>query len=93
MKFEKRLRALEAKMLTEPVTLHFADGTTTELHGEHDLLLHLFCASCSGADLDSRDARQLDLIRRCVAAEEPGGGRMVELIQGVLHGSAQTANG
>lgn len=80
MRFEKRLETLEAKMLSAPVILHFADGTTRLLTGRRYFLVDLF-ARASSADLSAIEAQQLDLIRQCVAAEEPGGGRMIEAMQ------------
>jgi hypothetical protein len=45
------------------------------------------------ADLSRGQASQLDLIRQCVGSEEPGGGRMVELIQSLLHAQAGARDG
>ena len=89
MSIEKRLRALENKLISDPVTLYLADGTTWELRGPKDLLLHLFLNASSGAAPTPGQAEQLDLIRRSVAAQEPGGGHMVELIQCALHAQAE----
>jgi hypothetical protein len=33
MRIEKRLRALEGRLLSEPVTLHFAKGSSQKLYG------------------------------------------------------------
>ena len=81
MRLEKRIRALEARMLAEPVILHFADGSTREIHGRGDYLLDLFIGSCGGADLSPAQAADLELIRQSVSAQEPGGARMTELIR------------
>ena len=75
-------------MISDPVILHFADGTTKEIRGRGHFLLDLFCAACGGADLNPVQAAQLDLIRESVAAKEPGGGRMTELIQSLLQSRA-----
>jgi len=80
MRFEKRIHALESEMLSNPVVLHFADGTTRLLTGRRYFLVDLF-ARASSADLGPIEAEQLDLIRQCVAAEEPGGGRLIEAMQ------------
>jgi hypothetical protein len=37
MKFDKRIRALEARMLADPVILYLADGTTREVRGPRQL--------------------------------------------------------
>ncbi|HEY7334133.1 MAG TPA: hypothetical protein VH639_04555 [Bryobacteraceae bacterium] len=80
MKLEKRLRALEARMLSEPVILRFADGSTRELCGPRGFLLHLFVES-SSEDLTPEQTSQLDLIRASVAAGEPGGGHIIDLLR------------
>jgi len=89
MKFAKRLRALEARLITEPVVLYFADGSKRELHGPGDFVVRLF-RGVFGADLTPVQAAQLSLIRECVGAEEPGGGHMVELLRCMLHARAAT---
>lgn len=85
MKLEKRLRALERRMLSDPVVLFFEDGTTRELSGPKGFLLHLFCDTCRGAGLTPGQAEQLDLIRRSVTAREPGGGHMIEVVRCALN--------
>ena len=82
MKLEKRLRALEARLIAAPVILIFADGSTEEICGPRYFLLDLFRASSDiGPDLSPVQAEQLDLIRRSVSAQEPGGGHRIELIR------------
>ncbi len=88
MNFEKRLRALEAKMISDPLTLHFADGSMRAICGGASFLRRLFRGVFGGADLSPWQATQLDSIRQCVRADEPGGGRMVELLQCLLHARA-----
>jgi hypothetical protein len=63
MKFEKRLRALEARMITNPVVLYFADGSTRAICGQGDFLLRLLKGVFGRADLSPSQAAQLDLIR------------------------------
>jgi len=87
MNFEKRLRALEARLITDPVILHFADGSKRELHGPGDFASRLF-RGVFGADLSPAHSAQLDLIRQCVSSEEPGGGHMIELLKCLLHARA-----
>jgi len=84
MRFEKRVRALEARFLADPVILYFADGSTREICGRADYLLRLFCDACYGGDLSPTQAAHLDLIRRSTAAQEPGGARMTELVRCAL---------
>jgi hypothetical protein len=84
MKFERRIRALEARLIADPVILHFADGSTREICGRGDYLLTLFVGASRGADLIPGQAEQLELIRHAVRADEPGRGHMIELIQVML---------
>jgi hypothetical protein len=91
MKLEKRIRALEAQLVTDPVILHFSDGTTRELRGPGDFLLRLFNGICSGADLSPEHTAKLELVRQSVDAEEPGGTHMVELLRAFL--AAASAEG
>jgi hypothetical protein len=90
MKFEKRLRALEARMMTDPLILHFADGSTREICGQGDFLLRLFKGVFGRADLSPSQAAQLDLIRQSVYAQEPGCGRMTELLRCFLDAREQS---
>ena len=46
MRLEKRVQALEARML-DPVILYFAEGSTREICGRADYLLRLFCATAT----------------------------------------------
>lgn len=80
MRLEKRIRALEVKMITDPVTLFFADGSTREICGRGDSLLHLFTGLGGEADLSPAQAEQLDLIRRSVRVQEPSG-HLVQLLR------------
>jgi len=84
VRFEKRIRTLEARMLADPLILYFADGSKREIHGPCNFLLHLFVGACGGGDLSPTKAAHLDLIRRSTAAQEPGGARMTELVRCAL---------
>jgi hypothetical protein len=88
MRLEKRIKALEAKMFSDPVILCFADGSTRTLSGQRYFLLDLFSGACGG-DPSPEERAQLDLIRKSVFAREPGGGRMVEMMQSLMDGSAE----
>ena len=89
MKFEKRIRALEARLLADQCILFFADGSTREICGGVNILLDLFAGACGGADLSPGQVEQLELIRQSVSAQEPGGGHMTELVRCVLHAHAE----
>ena len=88
MKLEKRIRLLEARMISVPVVLFFGDGSKRELRGEGGFLVRLLRDVCRGADLSPAQAPQLDLIRRCVGSTVLGGGHLVELLQCLLHAQA-----
>ena len=88
MRLEKRIRALEARIITDPLILYFADGSTRELRGRGDFVMGLFAGACGGAELSSMQAEQLELIRQSVGAQEPGGGRMTE-VRCFLNGPAE----
>jgi hypothetical protein len=85
MRFEKRIRALEARLVSDPVILHFLDGSTKEIRGHGDFLSDLFAGACSGVQLSPVQKAQLELIRTAARAEEPGGGRMIELLNSILN--------
>lgn len=87
MRLEKRIRALEAKMFSDPAILYFADGSTKEICGRSDYMLDLLLAACR-AEVSPAQAAHLDIIRESVSAREPGGGRMIELVRCALRGPA-----
>ncbi len=68
MKFRKRLNALERRLVCEPATLFFEDGTSAQLRGRGDYVLNLFAAAAQG-----KTSHDTDLIARSVRSEEPGG--------------------
>jgi hypothetical protein len=90
MRLEKRLRALESKLLTDPLILRFADGSTRTICGHGDFLLRLFRGVFGRADLSPGQASQLDMIRQRVSSTEPGGGHMVELLRCLLDAREQS---
>jgi hypothetical protein len=91
MSIEKRIRALEARMMTGSVILHFRDGSTQPMCGQGDFLVRLIEGVCRRAALSPGKAMQLDLIRQSVYAQEPGGGRMLELLRCLLDAREQSS--
>ena len=89
MRLEKRIRALEARMLADPVILYFADGSTKEICGRADYLLRLFCDACYGGELSPKQAAELDLIRDSVGEGGASCARMIEIIRAFLLGPAE----
>ena len=89
MRLEKRVRALEASMLADPVILYFADGSTREICGRADCLLKLFCTACYGGELSPRQAAEFDLIRDSVGEGGASCAQMTQLIRCFLLGPAE----
>ena len=90
MKLERRIQALEKKMISEPVVLIFEDGSTQEIHGPKHFLLDLFVATRKPSALTPEQAVQLELVRKSVGAREPGGGRMTEVIRCLANVSVES---
>lgn len=81
MNFSKRLKALEDRLVTDPVTLHFADGSTAVLPsrvGRRDHVMDLVAGA-----VRSERSRELDLIATAVTIDEPGGGHLCELARAI----------
>ena len=89
MKIERRLRALESKMLADPVILYFADCSKQDTHGPRNFLLDLFVDACRGADLSPRQAAELDLIRNSVGEGGASCAQMTQIIRCFLLGPAE----
>ena len=89
MRLEKRIRALESKMHSDPVILYFADGSTREICGRADYLLKLFCTACYGGELSPRQAAELDLIRDSVGEGGASCAHMIEIVRCFLLGPAE----
>jgi hypothetical protein len=81
MRIERRLKALERKMKSEPVLLVFEDGSRQEIHGPKHFLLDLLIATGQPSELTPVQTEQWELIRKSVRAREPGNGRLTELIR------------
>jgi hypothetical protein len=94
MNIERRLRAIEAamNMVAEPVTLYFADGSTSELHGRPGFVVSLLGRVFDNAGPATQEAFQLDLIRRSVASKEACGAHMIDLIRALLNGAEEATD-
>jgi hypothetical protein len=80
MNLKKRIEALERRIVFDPITLFFADGSSTQIGGRRDYGLNLFAAACRG-----ERSRQLEQIGRSVRSQEPGGGQMMDLARALLN--------
>jgi hypothetical protein len=89
MNLEKRLRALESGGITDPVILHFADGSTRRISGGQ-YLVELLSAATGRANV--LENQHLNWVRECVAAHEPGGGHMIEVLKVIFHGPATSSD-
>jgi hypothetical protein len=81
MNLNRRLAILESGFITEPTMLIMPDGRIASINGPGDYLMQLSGVAVGGENLSSEQAAHLDLIRRCTASKEPGGGHMVDLIR------------
>jgi hypothetical protein len=73
----------------DPIILHFADGSTREICCRGTYLLSLMRGVCRGEDLSPWQAEQLELVRRSLYAQEPGGARLTEVVRCLLHAEAE----
>jgi sulfur relay (sulfurtransferase) DsrC/TusE family protein len=91
MKMHSRLNRLEEKFISEPTILVMADGHVEIIEGPKDHLLTLFSVAVGGRSATPKQAADLALIKECKFGSEPGGARIVELIQCFQHGPAKEA--
>ncbi|HKD05898.1 MAG TPA: hypothetical protein VKB79_08345 [Bryobacteraceae bacterium] len=89
MTLARRVRALEARTVghTNPTTLFFADGSKMTWPDGDRRWRRLYRGVCAPEELNPQDAADLDLVRRCVASEEPGGAQMLTLLNALLNSS------
>jgi hypothetical protein len=81
MNIQKRLEALEKGILREPQTLTMPDGRTQIMLAHGDYLLRLFLAATRKEALSTKQAANLELIRRST-----GGNPMIDMIRCFLEG-------
>jgi len=89
--FERRLEVLEAKFISGPVVLTFADGSTREIPGRGQHLLKLICHMSKQDELSPTERKEIELVCESVRAEEPGGGRLTEIMRCFHAGPVETA--
>ena len=88
MNLRQRLERLEQQLISEPTILFMPDGKTVILSGPGDYLMTLLGLSTHPNDSTPAQAEHLNLIHQCVDSAEPGGARLVELIQCFQNGPA-----
>ena len=84
MTLKRRVETLERRLICDPTTLFFADGTSTQITGRGDYILNLFAAAVRG-----ERTPHMELISRSVRSEEPGGGHMLDLARALLNGPVE----
>jgi hypothetical protein len=87
-KLDRRLRALETKLITDPIVLYLPGGTTRQIFGRGEYLLDLFDRVCRRAAFSPQELADLEAIRESVGAQE-GGGHMVEVVKCGLLAAAE----
>lgn len=85
MKLERRIRALENKLASDPFILVFADGTRREIPSVGNYWFKLFIADQDDGDLTPNQKRHIEWIRESVGAFEPGGGHLIDLFRSILN--------
>jgi hypothetical protein len=90
MRLARRVTALEAGTSnhTNPITLFFADGSQVTWPDGARRWRGLWKGFHAPEELSPREAADLDLVRRCVASEEPGGAQMLMVLSAVLNSPA-----
>jgi hypothetical protein len=87
MMLARRVRALEASTVrhTNPITLFFADGSKVTWPDGERRWRRLWKGFHAPEELRPQEAADLELIRRCVGSQEPGGAQMLTLLNAVLN--------
>lgn len=87
---QRRINRLEQRFASEPAILTMPNETTAIIPGNGSYLLRLlFCRSAPSP----KQAAHLELIRQSTASNEPGGGRMIEMIRCMLQGPVRCTGG
>ena len=76
---QRRLEALERRLVSEPILLLMPNGRTETLRGPRYFALDLFRRACEG-----ERTSEVDLIAQSVSSFEPGRAHMLDLVRGVL---------
>jgi hypothetical protein len=84
MNIKRRLELLEKRLISDPIVLQMADGRTETLRGPRHYAFELFRRAIAGDRTP-----EMELIAQCTSSSEPGGGRMIELVQAFLNGPTE----
>jgi hypothetical protein len=88
LSLDKRLRALEARMVSDALTLYFADGSAREICWPGNSLMSLYIAACRGTEITPEQAGRLDMIRQSTHAQF-GDSRLGELLRLAVIGPSE----
>lgn len=88
MSLAKRVRRLETRLLSDPIVLVFADGSTREIRYQEAAMLRLFMAALSGEAPSPLMRQHLDWIQECVGYRGGEGGHMIEVIKLAMQANA-----
>jgi hypothetical protein len=88
MQLDNRVRRLETSLLSDPIVLVFANGSTREIRYQGLAMLGLFMAALSGEGVSPQMRQHLDWIRDCVEFRDSGGGHMIEVIKQAMQANS-----
>ena len=89
-KVRRRLDDLEDQFISWPTILHMPNGTRVLISGPKNYLLTLASACTNRENATKEQVKQLDLIQKCVWAQEPGRSRIIEVIKCFQAGPVDT---
>jgi hypothetical protein len=89
MSLERSLKTLEDRLVTDPITIHYEDGSTATIPSRTKGKDH--AVELLGAALRRERTRELDLLASAVKIEEPSG-HLCELASAIFR-SPVDANG
>jgi hypothetical protein len=89
LKIDRRIEALEKRLITEPTLLEMADGTIETIFAPTDHWLKIFVNLRNPEKLTTKQASSLELVKRSIRSEEPGGAGMINVIRVMLAGPVQ----
>jgi hypothetical protein len=79
MNIQRRLKALEQRLIRPPIVLRMPDGRTERLSGRGNSVFDLLFRAAHG-----ERTPEIELIAQSVSSTEPGGGHMIDLARALL---------
>jgi hypothetical protein len=90
LKIHRRIETLEKRLITEPTLLTMEDGSIETILAPRDHRLNIFVNMRHPANLTRKQASSLELVKRSIRSEEPGGAGMINVIRVMLAGPVTT---